>query len=291
VNCNIVIPEYLEKICRGNSKLEAWLDHLPDTISRFTHAWSLNLGHPYVANATCSWVAPCVLSDGSPAVLKIGIPHMEAENEMDGLLLWNGNPTVFLLESDRESHTLLLERCLPGTALTCEPETTQDEIVSEILLRMWRITSGKEAFRHLSEMILNWNAECLDKIDCYPDPELAEEGALLREELAVNARDEVLLATDLHAGNILRSERLPWLAIDPKPFRGDPAYDTTQHLLNCPGRLVADPFGTISGFANRLDIDPERVRLWLFARAATECDGRYQTLARKVARAGNISIS
>ena len=39
--------------------------------------------------------------------------------------------------------------------------------------------------------------------------------------------------TDLHAGNVVRAEREPWLVIDPKPFVGDPAYDATQHLLNC----------------------------------------------------------
>jgi len=45
----------------------------------------------------------------------------------------------------------------------------------------------------------------------------------------------VLLATDLHAGNVLRAQREPWLVIDPKPFLGDPAYDATQHLFNSRG--------------------------------------------------------
>ena len=58
--------------------------------------------------------------------------------------------------------------------------------------------------------------------------------------------------------------------IDPKPFVGDPAYDATQHLLNCRARLRSDPYGTIRGFADRLDVDHGRVRLWMFARAAAE---------------------
>jgi streptomycin 6-kinase len=58
--------------------------------------------------------------------------------------------------------------------------------------------------------------------------------------------------------------------IDPKPFVGDPAYDATQHVLNCMTRLRSDPAGLIARFANLLDVDPGRVRLWTFARAAAE---------------------
>ena len=42
---------------------------------------------------------------------------------------------------------------------------------------------------------------------------------------------EVVLATDLHAGNVLQAERQPWLVIDPKPFVGDPAFDATPLWL------------------------------------------------------------
>jgi streptomycin 6-kinase len=69
---------------------------------------------------------------------------------------------------------------------------------------------------------------------------------------------------------VLRSEREPWLVIDPKPFVGDPAYDVTQHLINCEARLRADPAGTICRIAELAEVDRERVRLWMFARAAAE---------------------
>lgn len=99
---------------------------------------------------------------------------------------------------------------------------------------------------------------------------------------------DVLLATDLHAGNVLRAQREPWLAIDPKPFVGEPAYDATQHLLNCEARLRSDPDGTIRRFADLLGVDHERVRLWTFARAAAEPrddwkDGWLIELARALA--------
>lgn len=58
--------------------------------------------------------------------------------------------------------------------------------------------------------------------------------------------------------------------IDPKPFVGDPAYDPVQHVLNCDERLSADPLGLARRMVELLDLDAERVRLWLFARCAQE---------------------
>ena len=90
------------------------------------------------------------------------------------------------------------------------------------------------------------------------------------EERSSPAPASVLLATDLQAGSVLRAERGPELVIDPKPFVGDPAYDATQHLLNCPERLQQDPADTIRPFSDLLGVEAERVRLWVFARCAAE---------------------
>jgi streptomycin 6-kinase len=101
----------------------------------------------------------------------------------------------------------------------------------------------------------------------------------LFEQLSRATPQDVLLATDLHAGNVLRSQREPWLVIDPKPFIGDPAYDATQHLFNCFETLRADPPGRIRRFADLLGVDGERVRLWMFARAATVASEDWNALA------------
>ena len=80
----------------------------------------------------------------------------------------------------------------------------------------------------------------------------------------------VLLCTDLHAGNVLSSQREPWLVIDPKPFMGDPAFDPAQHMLNCDERMATDPKGLSLRLAALLELEVERVKLWLFARCAQE---------------------
>ncbi len=58
--------------------------------------------------------------------------------------------------------------------------------------------------------------------------------------------------------------------IDPKPFVGDRAYDATQHLLNCRSRLRSDPGDTIRRVSALLEVDPDRVGRWTFARLAAE---------------------
>ena len=282
---DIPIPEQIATNSRQTVEGAAWLERLPKAIIDLKKRWSLTLSPPFEEEASCSWVAPCFRRDGTPAVLKIGLPHMEAENEIDGLLFWNGDPTVFVLEADLELNAMLLERCEPGTTLRKQPENEQDKVIAKLLKRLWQTLPDTHPFRPLSEMIAAWTEETLEKIDYLPDVGLAKEGLRIFEALQNDAPCDLLLATDLHAGNVLRAQREPWLVIDPKPFYGDAAYDATQHLLNCEERLRSKPITTISRFADLLGVDPERVRLWTFARLASTSGGDWhksQDLARRL---------
>jgi streptomycin 6-kinase len=167
------------------------------------------------------------------AILKLGMPHMEGKHEIEGLRFWNGDPTVRLLEADDDLGAMLLERCEPGTVLRALPEPEQDVVIVGLLRRLWRLPPTPHSFRPLSALMRHWSDETLAAAERWPDTRLVREGLRLFEDLPRTAPTEVLLATDLHAGNVLRSEREPWLVIDPKPFVGDPAYDATQHLFNC----------------------------------------------------------
>ncbi len=88
-----------------------------------------------------------------------------------------------------------------------------------------------------------------------------------------SAERQVMLCTDLHAGNVLAAQREPWLVIDPKPYVGDPTYDILQHLINCEDRLLADPDALLGTMTALTGLDPERSRLWLFARCVQESIG------------------
>jgi streptomycin 6-kinase len=266
IDVSITIPRPLVESCGSVPERVTWLDRLPLLVSQLMRRWSLSIGEPF--EASCAWVAPAVRQDGRQAVIKINMPHFEAEREIAGLRFWAGVPTVRLLEADDELDAMLLERCAPGTSLRSVPEPEQDRIIADLLRRLWRVPPDPSDFRPLSLMVARWCEETRAEAGRWPDPGLVEDGLRVFEELAATDDHPFLLATDLHAGNVLRAEREPWLVVDPKPFIGDPAYDATQHLLNCKARVHADPRTTVTRFAELLDVDAERVRLWLFARVA-----------------------
>jgi streptomycin 6-kinase len=265
------IPERLVERCRLTPDGQRWLDRLPAAIRELENRWSLSLDAPFDReDVSCAWVARGVRKDGERLILKLGLPHMEAAGEIEALRFWNGDAMVRLLDADVDLNAMLLELCEPGTSLRAEPEPEQDAIIARLLRRLWRAPVPPHPFRPLKAMLAHWGEATMTAQSTWHDAGLVREGLQLFERLACPSRDDVLLVTDLHAGNVLRSHREPWLVIDPKPFIGDRAYDATQHLLNCWGRLLARPGETIRQFADLVEVDHARIRLWLFARAAAE---------------------
>lgn len=234
--------------------------------------WSLTLGEPYEPGGTASWVAPATTAAGDRVVLKVGRRHDEAEGEAVGLRIWDGAGAVRLLDEWWAERTvgLLLERCVPGTPLGAVlPEPDQDLVVAGLLRRLWREPPVRYPLRPLAQMCDAWAAEfeadhAADP--CGLEPALARDAIAAFRELPRSPGEAVVLCTDLHAGNVLAAEREPWLAIDPKPYVGDRAYDVLQHLLNCTERLRADPGALVRRFAGLLDLDAARLRQWLLAR-------------------------
>jgi streptomycin 6-kinase len=268
---SLIIPERLLTSCGKNPERRAWLEQLPKTIGELRDEWALSVGTPIDGDeVSCAWVAHATRSDGTRVVLKLGMPHMEGEHEIQGLRFWSGDAIVRLLEADETRNAMLLERCEPGTALRQLPEPEQDKVIAGLLRRLWRLPATPHSFRPLSAMTAFWANETIADSARWPDEGLVRAGLGLFEELSQPSENDVLLATDLHAGNVLQAQREPWLAIDPKPFVGDPAYDATQHLFNCLERMRKDPDAMIRRFADLLEVDFERVRLWMFARFAAE---------------------
>src|SRR5262245_13617809 len=224
------IPRRLVVTCEGTPQRAAWLAGLPTLIHDLERRWAVTLQAPFDGeDVSCAWVAPVTRADGTTAVLKVGMPHMESAHEINGLRFWNGDPTVQLLEADEEFGAMLLERCEPGSSLRAKPESEQDIVITQLLRRLWRVPPPHE-FRPLAAMMAYWSAETLSQERHWTDAALVRDGLRVLSDLSQVAPHDVLLATDLHAGNVLRARRQPWLVIDPKPFVGDPAYDATQHL-------------------------------------------------------------
>jgi streptomycin 6-kinase len=269
---------------------QAWLAALPEVIRQARERWSLTIGEPFQPGGQTAWVAPARAAVGADLVLKVPWPHPEAAHEADGLRAWAGNGAVRLHAAHDfgPARALLLERCRPGTDLSALPEPEQDTVIATLLRRLWIQPDPGHRFASLDQMCQRWAdrserilADGQQRQQQRPalaalaglDPGLARAGLALFRALPATADRQVLLATDLHAGNALAAAREPWLVIDPKPHVGDPAYDPLQHMLNCDDRLRSDPSGLARRMAGLLDLDPNRVLRWLFARCVQESAG------------------
>jgi streptomycin 6-kinase len=268
------IPRHLSEAAQREGRT-AWLDTLRETLARVAEMWSLTVQEPFRPGGQTAWVAPVRDGAGTELVLKLAWRHAEALHEAAGLQAWAGRGAVQLhaAEAFPETDALLLERCRPGTPLTDVLEPDQDVVLAGLLRRLWIAPVPGHGFRPLQVMCNQWAEEFEAKLAAEPglvDPGLAREGIALFRALPAMADREVLLVTDLHAGNVLAAEREPWLVTDPKPYVGDPTYDALQHMLNCEERLFADPAGLAERLAGLLELDADRLRRWLFARCVQE---------------------
>jgi streptomycin 6-kinase len=267
---DVTIPAKLAATCQ-QGQWARWLATLPETIRLVSSRWSITVAEPFQPGGTTAWVAPAARGE-TDLVLKVQRRHAEAEHEADGLRAWNGNGAVRLHEVchvDSNTTALLIERCRPGTPLQLRPEPEQDAVIAGILRRLWIAPPAEHGFRPLQEMCDQWAGEYEQEVtasaNTLVDRELAREAMTLFRELPRSADRQALLSTDLHAGNVLAAEREPWLAIDAKPYVGDPTYDAVQHMLNC-ARLLDDPHHLTRRIAHLLDLNVKRLQLWLFAR-------------------------
>jgi streptomycin 6-kinase len=261
----------------GTPERRRWLDQLPVMVAALASQWSLDLDDPYQPGGQCAWVAPARGPFGERLVLKVGWSHPEALREADALRIWHGNGSVAVYAEQVTDDTvgLLIERCEPGLPLATLPEPDQDIVVCGLLRRLWLELPAGHAFPSLQTMCDAWADEFCEEAEREPpelDPGIARDGLQLFRLLPGSADRQLLLATDLHAENILAARREPWLVIDPKPHVGDPCYDVLQHMLNC-DRLLTDPAGLARRLARMLDLDAERVLRWLFARCVVESPG------------------
>jgi streptomycin 6-kinase len=106
------------------------------------------------------------------------------------------------------------------------------------------------------------------------------------EELASSQGEQVLLHQDLHADNVLRSERGPWLVIDPKPLTGEREFSLAPIVrsfeLGHSQRAVRRRLDRLSA---DLGLDRERARGWALAQTvAWSFDSEYLPQHAETAR-------
>lgn len=199
-----------------------WIAALPHLVAEVLGSWDLVVDGDAMTGH-CALVLPVRGPEGS-AVLKLGWPHREADGEHLALRAWDGHGAVRLLRADPRRSVLLLER------LTTEDLTDQwdEEAVA--------VVAGLYADLHVAPLpqvpaLVPWVEEILSRPAAGGLPRRFVEQARSTLRSLGTLGGERLLHGDLHYGNVL-SDGTDWVAIDPKPVTGHPAWEVAPLLTN-----------------------------------------------------------
>lgn len=247
-----------------------WIDRFGELLQFCEEKWGVRFLEPYPPSY--HFVAPVVFPDGTEAVMKLGVPDKEMASEVRALQTYGGEGAVKLLEADLERGVLLMERLIPGRTLH---SVADDEEAVRIAAGVMRQIARPVPEGAVFPSTADWAAS-LGKLRRHfgggtgPLPSrMVERAEKLYAELNGTIERPLLLHGDLHHGNILSSQREPWLAIDPKGLIGEAEFGVVQFLLN---HLPEREFGPlierrIGQFAEELGLDRRRIASWTFCHA------------------------
>ena len=272
----IQLPEKFQQTILGVYQAQGgdWLNGLPALLDEYADRWGLVFGD--VFPLSYNFVIEAFRADGSPAVLKAGVPGVENSMEITALELYKGRGMAGLLESDRLTGVMLIERISPGktlrSSLTKDTDDWATRVAANLMLKLWRPLPEN----HLVRSLEDWTSGLLEIRPHYGGrtgdlpSKLVDAAISLRQELLASTptNETFLLHGDLHHENILSQGMESWLAIDPKGVAGDRAYDVCSLLLNPMPNLLE--WAALDETLNRrisilsevLGIDEERLRAW-----------------------------
>ena len=253
-----------------------WAAELPHRIETAQTRWGIQIGPAFQPGGVASFAASAVSKDGEQLVYKITVPHVEAIGEAEALAAYDGEGAVRILASEAPTLELLLERAVPGSDLWSVPSDSERlEVASALMRRLWRRASDDRIAR-VDDVARLWADITERRLVVAELPwvgEPIERGIDLLRSLPDEPHDELLVHGDFHPGNILAAEREPWLAIDPKPMIGDPAFEPVQVLTQRRGRIAEPP--DAAGVERRLDriaglvgLGADHLGRWALARTA-----------------------
>ncbi len=278
---------------KGSVEGRDWLARLPGLVEDCAEQWSLTLGEPF-AYAFASLALPATRPDGSGAVVKIQFPDRESEDEAAALELIDGDGAVRLIAYDVVRRALLLERAVPGTPLKqLDPDRALDVFV-DLLPRLWKPAGAR--FRSLSDEAAWWAGSLPDAFERAGRPferALLDSALGAIETLSATQGEQVLVNQDMHADNVIRAEREPWLLIDPKPLAGEREFGIAATVR---GRELGHSREAVVHRLDRLTaelhLDRERARGWALAQTIAwafdggETDPAHVEVARWLWEAG-----
>ena len=257
---------------------EDWLDTLPGLLGDLLTEWELEPVGRSMSGA-CSVVVPVrllgagreIVGPSGEGVLKVTWPHPEASTESLALQTWNGHGAVRLVRADPPRFAMLLER-LATRDLTRVDIDEACGVIGDLLRTLRRPPHAR--LPSLTAYAERQARELHDAPAVLPRRYLDQAAALAGELVVRPPAEDRLLHTDLHYANVLAAYRAPWLAIDPKPMAGDPAFEIAPALWNRADELGAGSQirwslrRRLEIICERAGIDEGRARAWTIVREA-----------------------
>ncbi|MFE2019081.1 aminoglycoside phosphotransferase family protein [Streptomyces sp. NPDC059499] len=245
----------------------AWLAVLPTVVDELLARWDC-VPDGEVMHGGVGIIVPVLRRDGGTAVLKVSFPHPGNVHEPDAFAAWGGRGAVLLHERHDESFAMLLERVRASTLAEVEDDDEVVTVAGRINRRL--AVPAPPGLPRLREQAESWEEQLrrdAEELTHALSPHVVDAAVATVRELG-RVQPDTLVHGDLHGGNILRADREPWLAVDPKGYAGDPAYDGGTLLKSrALTMLGADDLGrsvhrALDAFAEAAELDRVRVRRW-----------------------------
>ncbi|WP_416983184.1 aminoglycoside phosphotransferase family protein [Streptomyces sp. T028] len=247
-----------------------WVAGLASLVRELVEAWGCAVDGD-VTHGGVGIVVPVVAPGHGAAVLKVSFPHPGNVHEPDAFAAWGGRGAVRLLARDDGRFAMLLERVRSSSLAEVEDIDEVAVVAGRVSRRLAVAAPG--GLPRLRDMAGEWEQQLL--VDAgelrHSLPAATLDAALATVRELGADQPGLLVHGDLHARNILRADREPWLAVDPKGWVGDPAYDAGTLLKALSLRLLAldDPHDVreaahriLDLFADAAGLDRERVGRW-----------------------------
>ncbi|MFG2439044.1 aminoglycoside phosphotransferase family protein [Streptomyces sp. NPDC048508] len=265
----IAMPEEFAQstIDREGEAGSAWLAELPEIAEELLGRWEC-VPDGDVMHGGVGVIVPVRRRAGESAVLKVSFPHPGNVHEPDAFVAWGGCGAVLLHERDDERFAMLLERVEPSTLAEVEDGDEVATVAGRLNRRL--AIPAPPGLPRLREQADAWEAQLFKDAEQLPRalPRQVLDAAVATLRELGRVQPDTLVHGDLHARNILRADREPWLAVDPKGYVGDPAYDGGTLLKARALKLLeADDLHkavhrVLDVFTEAAEIDRERVQRW-----------------------------
>jgi streptomycin 6-kinase len=246
---------------------ERWLHDLPSLVADLEREWSIVVGRTLTGGSE-AFVAEATMADGTPAVLKLLIPHTRgaARHEITALRLISGEGCARLFRSDINRGAMLLERLGRTLSEAGLPFDQQLEVMTATVMRVWRpaagagFTTGAEKGRWLIDFIKEtWEETgraCSERAIAY---------AIACAERRIEAHDDdraVLVHGDVHQWNTLQSSD-GYKLIDPDGLLAEAEYDLGVLMRGDALELIqGEPMERAHWLARRTNRDATAIWEW-----------------------------